>query len=194
MFLLNGLKSNFGVKFTQKFAKNSKSFTKMDKKLDKFGRAFPPKAGKYHVPKITTDAVVIKPFNVSNPSESEILMITRLHGPYKGNLALPGGFVDYNEAPEIGVVRELFEETHLKGKVHSLVGAYGDPQRDPRGHVITLAYRIQVDEDAVPKAGDDAASATFMNLQKVIDFGEEGKIAFDHYDIIKDALKASQKL
>ena len=120
-------------------------------------------------------------------------MITRKHNPFKDCFALPGGFVDYNEDPKEGVVRELKEETCLEGTVHSLVGAYGDPQRDPRGHNITLAYRVQVSDDAVPKANDDASEAKFYNLAEILRLGEEGKIAFDHYEIIKDAIAAESK-
>lgn len=117
---------SFGQNFAKKIQK-TKKFSKMDKVLDKFGRPYPPKAGHYYVPKTTTDAIVIKPFTGQDPKDREILMISRKNNPYQGHLALPGGFVDYNEDPKDGVTRELLEETHLDGTVHSLIGAYGDP-------------------------------------------------------------------
>eukprot|EP01019_Chilodonella_uncinata_P000230 GABU01000322.1.p3 GENE.GABU01000322.1~~GABU01000322.1.p3 ORF type:complete len:144 (+),score=25.50 GABU01000322.1:40-432(+) len=118
--------------------------------LDKFGRPYPPRAGKYLVPGLTTDAICIR----NKEGKREILLVTRAGPAEKGKLALPGGFVEYNEDPQEGCLRELLEETGLIGKNPKLVNVFGDPQRDPRRHVVTIAYTVEVPEDAEPKGGE----------------------------------------
>ena len=79
--------------------------------------------------------------------------------PFKGSLAFPGGFVDYNEDPEVGCLRELEEECGIKGKGIELVTVAGNPKRDPRTHVISIVYHVHIDETSgEAKAGDDAAT------------------------------------
>ncbi len=72
------------------------------------------------------------------------MLIKRLNEPFKGHYALPGGIVEYGERVEDAVLREVEEETGLKGEIHSLVGVYSDPNRDPRGisfQSASLLYR-----------------------------------------------------
>ena len=85
-------------------------------------------------PAIAVDCVVFD-------NQGRLLLIQRKNAPFKGNYALPGGFVEYGEATETAARRELLEETGLKlgGKMY-LVGVYSDPKRDPRGHTISIAY------------------------------------------------------
>jgi 8-oxo-dGTP diphosphatase len=64
------------------------------------------------VPNVATDALVLR----STLNSHEILLITRLRDPFEGALAFPGGFVDYNEDPEVACLRELEEECGIKGK------------------------------------------------------------------------------
>ena len=149
-----------------------------DKNLDKFGRPYPPKAGKYYIPGLSTDAICVKSVN----GVHQILLITRGGPTEHGKLALPGGFVEYNEDPVAGVLRELEEETNIKGSDPELLGVFGDPQRDSRRHVVTIAYVVKISPDAVPKGGDDASDAKFYSIDEVI---QRKDIAFDHLDIIK---------
>jgi 8-oxo-dGTP diphosphatase len=62
------------------------------------------------VPNVATDAIVIRP---KDESHHDILLITRGRDPFKGHLAFPGGFVDYNEDPEVACIRELKEECNI---------------------------------------------------------------------------------
>ena len=95
-------------------------------------------------------------------------MITRLRPPYQGYLAFPGGFVDYGEDPVEAVTRELKEETNLEAiTVPELITVRGDPARDPRKHIVTIAYYVQVDKHAKEEAGDDAETAKWYDLQSV---------------------------
>ena len=70
-----------------------------------------------------------------------IILIERKHKPL--GLALPGGMVDWGESPETAALRELREETNLLGRIVGFIGPYGDPGRDERGHIVTLAYAVE---------------------------------------------------
>ena len=84
-----------------------------------------------------------------------VLLIQRKHPPMKGAWALPGGFVDQGEDPLHAAVRELEEETGLVGTEPTLLMVMGDPKRDPRKHIVSVVYEIQVSEDQTPTAGTD---------------------------------------
>ncbi len=109
--------------------------------------------------------------------EKRLLLIRRKNPPFQGQYALPGGFIDYGETTEQAAARELLEETGLVAKKLSLIGVYSDPARDPRGHVVSIAYLVEVVDYNV-KAGDDAASAEFVG-----DWRQQ-KLAFDHDRIL----------
>ena len=128
----------------------------------------------YKSPKLTVDGLIIK--------DNSILLIKRKYPPFEGKWALPGGFVEYKETVESAVVREILEETGLKTNINYLLDVYSDPNRDPRGHTITIVYGlIIIDGDL--KSGDDAKDAKFFELNKLPD------LAFDHAHIINDYLK-----
>jgi 8-oxo-dGTP diphosphatase len=125
-------------------------------------------------PLLTADCVVVDP-------DRGVLMVQRKNPPYKGYLALPGGFVEIGETVEQAARRELAEETGMKATKLSLVGVYSKPDRDPRGHVCSVAFLARV-EPAEAEAGDDAEVVTWIkNIDDV-------EIAFDHREIITDAL------
>ena len=124
-------------------------------------------------PKLMVDVVV--------PSEGgRILLIRRGSDPYEGHWALPGGFVEVGETLETAAAREAEEETGLKVEIVRLVGVYSDPDRDPRGHNVSVAYLARA-QDGEPSAASDAAEASFMEPSTV-------ELAFDHEKIIADAL------
>lgn len=122
----------------------------------------------YKQPSLTVDCVVFD-------NAGRLLLIERKHPPFQGQYALPGGFVDYDETTEQAAARELFEETGLVAKKLTLIGVYSDPHRDPRKHVISIAYLVSVIHYN-PQAGDDAAKAEFLELYS--------GLAFDHDDIV----------
>ena len=125
-------------------------------------------------PKITVDGIIIK--------NEKILLIKRKNKPFKDKWALPGGFVEYNEKVEDAVIREIFEETGLKTKINKIIGIYSDPERDPRGHTITIAYLLKI-KDGIIKSGDDALDAKFFHLKQL------PLLSFDHDKIINDAIR-----
>ena len=126
--------------------------------------------GQWAQPSLAVDAVAIR--------GDEVLLIRRGKEPWKGMLAFPGGFVDKGEDPEVAVIRELKEECGIDGKILHLLCVKGDPNRDPRGHVISIAYVVSADGE--PTAGDDAASAEWYPISQI----EE--MAGDHMSILDD--------
>lgn len=141
-------------------------------------------------PAVTVDAVVFG-LDLSAPPNLNILLIERGRPgtAYEGCWAIPGGFVDENEDLEVAVRRELREETNIEPAHLEQLATFGKPGRDPRGHVISVAYMALVRTDTVaPVAGDDAkvGSATWVPVE---DLGFVGQtLAFDHATIIEVAL------
>jgi len=118
-----------------------------------------------------------------------VLLIQRKHPPMAGAWAVPGGFVDQGEEPVLAALRELEEETGLRGTNPRLLMVMGDPDRDPRKHIVSIVYEIEVSEDQHPKAGDDAADAKFWPIEKVLSGDVE--LAGDHLDILTEWLNPS---
>ncbi|WP_372916928.1 NUDIX domain-containing protein [Salegentibacter sp.] len=111
-----------------------------------------------------------------------VLLIKRKNDPFKGQWAIPGGFVEEDENLEDAAKRELAEETGIKVKTIEQVKAFGAPGRDPRGRTISIAFLGWIDCEDNPVAGDDAAEAKWFELD---DLPEE--LAFDHAKIIQTA-------
>jgi 8-oxo-dGTP diphosphatase len=126
-------------------------------------------------PSLAVDCVV---FDLAG----RLLLIRRKNPPFQGQYALPGGYVDYGETVEHAAARELAEETGLVAVSVSLVGVYSDPGRDPRGHVVSIAHRIET-AGHEPRAGDDATAAAFIANWETLD------LAFDHRRIVDDAVR-----
>lgn len=110
-----------------------------------------------------------------------IVLIKRKNPPY--GWALPGGFVDVGETVDFAIDRELVEEISVMTYNHQLFGVYSDPDRDPRGHVVSIVYTMQSID--LPYADDDAAEAIVIEPQYALDTLD---LAFDHRQIIKDYL------
>ena len=133
----------------------------------------------YPRPAVTADCVVM-----TNEPQPKVLLIQRGADPYKGAWAFPGGFMNMDETTEQCAIRELEEETGLKvAKVHQ-IGAYSKVDRDPRGRTITVAYLAIIDSPENVIGQDDAAKAEWFPITEL------PHLAFDHYDIMKDAITA----
>mgnify|MGYP003325478525 FL=1 len=116
----------------------------------------------------------------------EVLLIQRKYPPMEGAWAFPGGFVEQGENPIDAAVRELEEETGLVGKEPKLLMVMGEADRDPRKHIVSIVYEIQVSEDQQPVAGDDAADARFWPISTLL--SGEVEFAGDHLTILKNWL------
>ncbi len=135
-----------------------------------------PHCGRYQNRPCVVDAVI---FNTAG----EVLLIKRGRDPEKGKFALPGGFIDWDESAAEAVVREVKEETDLDVKVVSFSGYYDDIQRDIKRRTISLVFLCETTSSTQATAGDDAVDHGWFSVDKLPD------IAFDHIQIINDALK-----
>ncbi len=119
----------------------------------------------------------------------QALVIERGNEPYKGWVALPGGFLRAGEDIRQTAERELGEETGLAGSALHLeqFAVYSDPDRDPRGRVISAAFLAIAPDLPVPAAGTDASSAEWAPVESI-----RSKLAFDHATILDDALERAR--
>ena len=106
-----------------------------------------------------------------------VVLIRRKNPPY--GWAIPGGFVDYGESLEMAAVREAKEETSLDVHLLSQMGAYSDPERDPRFHTISVVFIAKA--EGVPKAADDAVKIGVFRRKTLPE-----DLAFDHGKILQD--------
>jgi len=115
----------------------------------------------------------------------QVLLVQRRSPPCRGSWALPGGFIKMKEPLETAVVRELGEETGLKDiSFLTQLAAYGNPGRDPRGRVISVAFLgIAPPAARTPKAGSDAAAAQWQPVEAL-----PRGLAFDHATILAEAV------
>ena len=138
---------------------------------------FPPFA-------VTVDIVIL----TMSEGALHLLLVRRGEAPYEGMWAIPGGFKRPAETLDEAARRELVEETGVD--VASLLtqfGAYGDPGRDPRMNVVTVAYLAVLRDVGAIVAGTDAAEAALTPVSDVLN-GKVG-LAFDHLRIVRDAIE-----
>lgn len=116
-----------------------------------------------------------------------VLLVRRKEDPYSGCWALPGGFKRPDESLDQAAARELEEETGIAAPARLMqLGAYGDPGRDPRTNVVTVAYLAVTPEIGHVNAGSDAADARVWPVAEVLGSLE---LAFDHSMILADAIE-----
>jgi len=160
---------------------------------------------KYPLPAVTVDIVI---FTISRRGELDVLLIERGDAPFKGQYALPGGFVDVGEGYREGATqgesldaaaaRELREETDLDVERDDVfleqLYTFGTPDRDPRGRVISVVYYALVGMDVAPRvrAGDDAARALWAPVRSTDALDDDSEalqivLAFDHAQVLRVA-------
>jgi len=141
----------------------------------------------YPRPTVTVDVVVFG-LDMTDPPTLNVLLIKRGRPgtPFEGHWAIPGGFVNENEDLDTAARRELAEETHAEPTFIEQLATFGKPGRDPRGHVISVAYMALVRTDSVQVQGDDDASeAAWWPVNDL----HRLDLAFDHDEILGVALK-----
>ena len=137
-----------------------------------------PYTYRYPHPAVTTDIVI---FTIRS-DELKVLLIKRALPPHKNQWALPGGFIELGESLEEGARRELEEETAVKNVYLEQLYTFGDPKRDPRERVITVAYYALVPSDELEiQAGSDAEGVSWFGMKELPD------LAFDHKEILRMA-------
>jgi len=131
-------------------------------------------------PLVTVDLII---FTVRD-RELKLLLIKRGDPPFEGMWALPGGFVRASESLEVSARRELEEETGVSDIFLEQLFTFGEPDRDPRARVITVAYFAIIASDRrVLRASADAADARWFSV------AELPKLAFDHERIVEYAIE-----
>ncbi len=136
---------------------------------------------KYPRPSLTVDIVIF----TLRENRLQVLLIRRANQPFAGYWALPGGFVQVDESLEDAAARELSEETGIEQAYLEQLYTYGDPERDPRGRVVSVAYFALIPADASVRSegGSDASQASWFPLDELPD------LAFDHAEIISYAIR-----
>ncbi|MCD4783078.1 MAG: NUDIX hydrolase [Candidatus Eremiobacteraeota bacterium] len=130
-------------------------------------------------PSVTVDIVI---FTIQHEKLC-VLLIKRKYPPYKGKWAIPGGFVKYKEPLEDAAIRELEEETGVKEVYIEQLYTFGEPRRDPRKRVITVAYFALISsENLVVRPDTDVSDVRWYSVYKL------PKLAFDHERIVNYAL------
>lgn len=132
---------------------------------------------RYPRPAVTADCVVLG----FDGHALKVLLIERGQEPYKGQWALPGGFINENETAEECARRELQEETGLHADKLTEIGSFSAPGRDPRGHTVSIAHYALMPVSNV-HGGDDAAAAGWYDVDST------PVLAFDHKEILDRAL------
>lgn len=137
---------------------------------------------------VAADAVITAP---DEHDTLHVLVIQRRWAPYEGCWALPGGHVNASEPTVDAARRELAEETGVTAPdVLHLVGVFDAPGRDPRGHVISVAYVGFLPTLVEPTAADDAQAAEWRPVHELLATPEA--LAFDHHQILRRAVTALQ--
>lgn len=138
----------------------------------------------YARPALTVDCIL---FTVNFVTKKlEVLLIRRKNDPFKNCLAHPGGFVNVGESTEDAAKRELEEETGFKIDFMEQLKTFSSPNRDPREHVVTVAYYSLVSKSDV-QAADDALEAMWVPVEHVIGPNKKEQLAFDHEHILSVA-------
>jgi 8-oxo-dGTP diphosphatase len=135
----------------------------------------------YPRPALTVDIVVF----TLRENSLQALLIRRGSPPYEGDWALPGGFVQMEETLEAAALRELEEETGIQQAYLEQLYTYGDPERDPRGRVVSVAYYalIPAGTPLRTEGGSDASQARWFPIHDL------PQLAFDHAEIVQYALR-----
>jgi ADP-ribose pyrophosphatase YjhB (NUDIX family) len=133
---------------------------------------------RYYNPALAVNAIITK--------DNGILLVRRGIEPFKGLWSLPGGFIEYDEAVEDSLIREVKEETGLDVKPIRVLGVYSQPTRSPTKHVVTICYQCSILSGEV-KPSNENIDAKFFAVENLPE-----QLAFDHLTIIRDHLKSKR--
>jgi 8-oxo-dGTP diphosphatase len=139
---------------------------------------------------VTVDVVVL----TLRERRLHALLVERGAEPWRGAWALPGGFIQPAETLDEAAAREVREETGVDASAYlEQIGAYGDPGRDPRMRVVTIAYLAVLPKIDALHAGTDAARAELVPVDELLAQGPARRLAFDHELILADAVARARE-
>lgn len=138
---------------------------------------------KYPHPAVTVDMIVF----AIHEDDLKVLLIQRKTEPFRNCWAIPGGFVEINESVDVAALRELEEETGVQNVFLEQLYTFGEPKRDPRERVISVAYYSLVHlEKHTVRAASDALNACWFPIHHL------PPLAFDHQLVMDMAIKRLQ--
>lgn len=147
--------------------------------MSESGTSYDP--SRYERPSVTVDVVI---FTLQS-RELHVLLVQRKHWPYEGRWALPGGFINMDETLEQAARRELDEETGVRDIYLEQLYTFGEPKRDPRTRVISIAYIALVSADKQTlRTSDESTDVRWFPVRRL-----PGALAFDHDTILAAALE-----
>ncbi|MCK4968013.1 MAG: NUDIX hydrolase [Candidatus Aenigmarchaeota archaeon] len=126
-------------------------------------------------PRLAVDGIITK--------NKEILLVKRNVYPFRGYWTLPGGHIEYGETVEQAIGREIKEELNLTIKIKQLIGIFSGPRRDPRYHLISISYWLQIISGNI-RLNQEANQFAYFPLNKL-----PPKIGADHRQIIEQFKK-----
>jgi 8-oxo-dGTP diphosphatase len=141
--------------------------------------AFPPFA-------VTVDVVLL----TVREGVLSVLLVERGTHPFRGRLALPGGFVGPSEDLEAAAVRRLEQETGVRRSAAHVeqLGAFGEPARDPRMRVVSVAYLVFAPDLPAPTPGVGASWVAWVPVKAV----EPARLAFDHATVLEAGVERAR--
>lgn len=138
-------------------------------------------ATQYERPSVTVDVVIF----TLRERELHVLLLQRKHWPYEGRWAIPGGFINMDESLEQAARRELEEETGVRDIYMEQLYTFGEPERDPRTRVISVAYIALVRAYAHQlRTSEESTDVRWFPVRRL-----PGPLAFDHDHILARALE-----
>lgn len=137
-------------------------------------------ASKYERPSVTVDVVIF----TLQESELHVLLVQRKRWPFKDHWAIPGGFINMDESLDQAARRELEEETGVRDVYLEQLYTFGNPKRDPRTRVISVAYFALIRADTQTlRVSEESTDVRWFPIQRL-----PGPLAFDHDHILAVAL------
>jgi 8-oxo-dGTP diphosphatase len=135
---------------------------------------------RYERPSVTVDVVIF----TLQERELHVLLVKRKHWPFEGRWAIPGGFVNMDESLDRAARRELEEETGVRDIYLEQLYTFGEPKRDPRMRVISVAYIALVSADTQTlRVSDESIDVSWFPVRAL-----PGPLAFDHDTILAAGL------
>lgn len=156
----------------------------VSKEEQQFLATYNPK--EYDQPSVTSDIIVFTMMN----GKLKVLLVKRGGHPFKGDWAIPGGFVGIDESCETAAYRELKEETGVEHVYLEQLYTFSEPARDPRMRIISIAYMALVAPENIPTAitaGDDATEVQWFDINTILE-DNDFNLAFDHAMILTTAI------
>lgn len=134
----------------------------------------------FETPGVTVDLSI---FTV-NEDRLKVMLVRRAESPYQGFWSLPGGFLKTGESLDSAAQRVLREKSGVSDVYMEQLYTFGEPKRDPRSRVITVAYIALIPWQSLPQPeSEKVTDLTWASVDAI------PKLAFDHEKILEYAVR-----